>query len=393
MTRGGCHATDCVERFAASVAAPRAASAYGVDYKELSHNALLATLAGSALGPAFVHALVVEATRGTGAPGAGTELLATLAEGPVGVKAVAANRSDGAGGRPDLRVDGTVGVRPFVLLLELKVQAPDGQTQLQDYVVQARNAGAEHVAGLLVRIPGTDASPVGDAPVLDGAAVARALTAALEATPVLDARVGWLARDYLETLRFLNLADHMAIHHADDLASSTDGVLGDWWNDNWRWVHERVARELGSEGRPLFTVLKDSYVNKDANGSFVDFWWKDRFWLARGPSGAGAFVKWRVGKGLEVHGLAEGYFGGEVTEPSYGILNALVARTRKELAPSWAERDVTYPNRGGKSRMIARLAQTSLSAAAALETMRHELPAIEAALDRAVTALEATELA
>lgn len=392
MIRGGCQGKDCVERFMVSVAAPRAASAYGVDYRELSHNALLATVARSALGPALVRALAAEAVRVRGTAGPGADLLETLATGPVEVRSVAANRSDGAGGRPDLRVDGTVGERSFVLLIELKVQAPDGQTQLRDYLIQAQNAGAADVAGLLVRVPGTDAALAGNAPVLGGAAVARALTTTLDATPGVGAPVAWLAGDYLETLRFLDLADHMVLHHADVLASSPEGAVADWWNDNWRWVHERVARELGSEGRPLFNVLKGSYVNKDANGSFVDFWWEDRFWLKRGRSGAGAFIKWRVGRGLEVHGLAEGYFGGTISKRSVRILDALVEATRKELAPAWAERDATYPNRGGKSRMIARLAQTSLSAAAALETMQRELPAIESALDRAVTALDATEL-
>lgn len=386
MGWGECEDTGCMERFAVSTRTMRAAAAYGVDYRELSHNAFLAAIARGALGPAFIRRIAAEAAQLV-AGRSDADVLEALAAETHTIDASTFNRSDGNRRRPDLRVDGVAGGSPYSLVLELKVQAADGQHQLAGYVEQAKADGAERVVGVLVRIPGTDAPPGGDAPVLDGAAVGRALSDALKSTRDVDPRVAWLAEDYLETLRFLVLADHMATHHADTLATSQDEDVQSWWEDNRRWVYERVARELGSAGRPLISELKDTYVNKDANGAFTDFWWTNRFWVQQARSGAGAFVKWRVSNGLEVHAVAEGYFDGTVTGRSQRILDALVEAGRRELAPHWEERGAVYSNRPGKSRMIARLPQASLSVAAALETLRTELPTIEGALDRAVARL------
>ena len=383
-----CHDTACLEHFSAGCRTVRAASAYGVDYREINHNAFLATVVSSPLGSALVRHLAAAALPSVGdADAEVAALLSTLAREVPAVDNVSFNRAAPDGGRPDLRVDGTSGGRPFVLIVELKIQASGGQEQLAKYVSTARDESMDRVAGILVRIPGTDVHPAGPAPVLAGADLARVLEGALRDTTEADDKLRWLAHDYLDTLRFLDVADHVAVHHADTLRASTDPRLECWGTDNERWIYERVAREIGVRALEFMPGWNSWPAWKDANGAFVDIWRDDPYSVAQGRSGAEVFLKWRVKYGLEVHGITKGYLEGNVTERSIRVLNALVEATSDEVRPHWEDRGMRISNRPGKSRMIARLPQESLSAAAALDTIRAELPMLEAALARATAAV------
>jgi len=221
---------------------PRAAFAYGVGMRELSHNWFLHTLLRLPIGPALMQELAKAVA--ASAPG-GHKVWDTMVSGTPKIVACIMNRSGGAG-RPDetvmcIAADGGA----CRVVVEMKTEAPAGEAQLSKYV-DAERSHTESVAGLLLRIPGKDRVEIKQHAEITGGQYSACIQAATKSCD-LDQDTRWLVEDYCRTLCFLDRLDTALIAQGNGLLSKLGATPKDspaslWHQDHWRWMRQRVVR-------------------------------------------------------------------------------------------------------------------------------------------------------
>ena len=368
-----------VNELVESLKNPRAASAYGIDTRELRHNAFFHFLICSKVGETLLQEIAKELTQKSGAE----HHWQLLADEKAVIKKADCNRSGGAG-RPDERIECTVGSeKQCVLLVEMKLRAPGGGSQLEDYMSQEANSSpGSTVVGLLLRIPGKDRLTGCTHPQLNGQMFASCIEAAMrDRGDELPEEASWLVRDYLATLRFLDLLDETIVAEGQWLSDfyyaksrlDGDGPLRQWLNENWSWVCVRIVREVDYL---IAKTNKDwypsAYGERDtANVEMEPESLKLHLDASDDAPGASLYFQWKLGVGLDLRSAVRHYQSPppkEVMAIEVQLMNELCEKARNILPSAWQHR-----GRTGRSRMVARLANTSHDVNTIVVTIQQEV--------------------
>lgn len=351
-------------RFIVALGDPPPAVVLGVETNELAHNRVLHRLLEGDRGVTFLRALLAPCL------GEMPELGAIVTAETFEIRAK--YQPPAGGGRADEIVTVIVnGVSIAEVVIELKVEAVEDLQQLWAYMES--RGDALPVFGLLLVVAERDHEANGAVAVMGARDIARALAEAgrAEASPE-----SWrVANDWRRTVEFLALRDRLLVHHALGERVRTGDppvapALGGWWSENWRWGHERLAREI--QRRLVQAGRSAASTYADPNGSSVDLGITGPEGL---PAGSTLFVKWRLGVGFEV------YVGAwDAANP-----RAAVQELRDRFRPVLAEAlrpfgDTRVHNRPGASGALIRIPDESLDPDHIMRRFDRMLVATEAAL-------------
>ena len=373
---------------------PRAAFAYGVAMRELSHNWFLHTLLRLPIGPALMQELAKAVA--SSAPG-GHKVWDSMASGTPKIVAWIMNRS-GEAGRPDETVMCTAADGGACrVVVEMKTEAAAYEAQLSKYVDAKRGRTEDDAAGLLLRIPGRDHVDMRHHASMAGWQYLACIESAIKSCD-LDQDSRWLVEDYCRTLRFLDRLDVALMEQGNELWSRLDATPKDspanlWFEDHWRWMEQRVVREVQSRTGGIVkwsSVAKD--IKSDANGYFIDFWPMPPEPLSLGTPGVGAsyFAKWRQGSGLEIHVIVQNYDKPALQSPaSLDLMDRLWSAGLEILPSLWAHAGKAGSKRPGASRMVGRLEAHTYDVQEIVDMLQKELPPIYDVLASVVAKLRA----
>jgi hypothetical protein len=403
-----------LDQFTEKLKEARAASAYGIDTRELRHNAFLDFMLQSSMPRDFGLALVKRiAEKAAHCRKEDTDWRA-LAQADILRIEPYCNLSAGKG-RPDEKIIvHTSNQGRFAVIIEMKVKAPKGSNQLEDYVRHERADASTRVLGLLLRIPGRDAPDDRTFPVLTGLTYGDCIVQAKATTKdQIEANRAWLLNDYLKTLEFLDQADEVILKYCKDLheiaardQSKLPGSpepLRSWCRENERWIYERAMREVAKKvPNALRGWSGGAYSSKD--GSAVDLELKSElgehllfFGPKQGECGAYLYVRWKLGLGFEVRAIVQGYDGPRpAKEPSRPFLDELSEKGRARLKELWSRHPDLHPEYPPDrrddvySRCLGRLPDRTYDVADIAERFRADTERIQDDLVAIVGSLRST---
>ena len=354
---------------------PRAATAYGMDLRELRHNLFLDFLLGHLVPSEFSKCLA--ANMWTIANGGQRKLR------PDQITTIVSKCNPGIRGkRPDEIITiTTADGKTYILVVEMKVKADSGVAQLRQYLSSIKNCG-DKVHGILLRIPGNDLSPTDEFARLDGDMYKSLIEAALKhaALSRFDENSMWLIQDYLKTLQFLSRIDKIVVTRGDELKriredSSADEYLQHWLGTNWNWICLRIAREAFNR-LPDTLRFEDSGAYVTAANAAID--------ITPNPPLADKFrahlyYHWNIGKGFEVRAIVDDYNGARTNESRESMIR-LAHETNNLLRKLWSDRKAVHLQSIRKySCMVGRINNKTFNAAEIANQLTNEIKAVMAA--------------
>ncbi len=246
---------------------PSLPSLLGVDTREMSHNRMIHNiLQDHGVGSRFVEALLRHSAKGPHWDRVGERM-----------ESLSSPRFQ-ASLSPHHVVDEEFVIKTsqgdVPVLLELKVEDPRGLHQLAEYLSIA-SATSPEVLGMLVRLSiGLEDESNDRVAVVGVEGYCKALGEIAElgsSKRVCPERIA----EYRRSCESLWARDYLLTTSPQDLWSRTGGIWDAWWDQNWRWCCERLARDTwallrrdSTDGNPPSRPWGG--VGKDPNGSFVD---------------------------------------------------------------------------------------------------------------------------
>jgi hypothetical protein len=250
-----------VVEFQKELLTPRATKAYGIDTRELRHNAFFDfMLKQPEFGPALLRAVASKISQcGISTDQQSTSGWADLAKARIVGICCVSNSSQGTRRRPDEIVRCEVDPdKKIVVVVEMKVNAPDDEKQLGEYVTEeVKKCPDSGVSGLRLSIRGVDDDAQPATPLLNGEVYRECIAEALSHSALnLPEKTRWLISDYCDTLRFLALCDKVITACGEWLRyewlgkyAHRDELIGGWLTDNLAWVQQRVARDIARKSK------------------------------------------------------------------------------------------------------------------------------------------------
>lgn len=357
---------------------PRAARAYGIDTRELRHNAFLDFMLKQPCGPALVRSI---ASRVADSPNVSDdksrEAWNVLTTGFACGFECECNRSNGKATRPDEIIRCSIEGRGEIsLVVEMKVNARDSETQLVKYVDdEKKNRPASTVLGLLLSIRTIADAPGGAIPIVDGRVYRECIIeAAAISAAELPEKTRWLIHDYCETLEFLGLCDRVIVECGEWLRCNEHcHEVAKWKQEHGNWIELRIAREIAHRSRAFMQGwTPNAFPTKD--GSIAQFSLNtDELDLSSSGDSASLLLQWKVGRGLELVAIAE------CTQGSIALMNLLFGKARDRLSTVWKSRKLAeFSGRlGKKSATVGRLPAVIWNITKILETLQQELPTLD----------------
>lgn len=389
------------DQFIASLRQPRAALAYGIDTRELRHNAFLHFLLGPLVPEAFRRDLLKRLAEIAAKGDKNATEWNNLAS--ANIRTIEPKYNvNGRSGRPDeviTCITETGGM--FIIVIEMKVKAEESDGQLSQYVDEQRsNHPGATVLGTLLRIPGRDVIEHAFF-VTTGQHLRDAIDAAWKTTGVLandsaGLSVRYLIADYLATLEFLDLMDKIVVEEAAwlksfrdkniDECNESDRMIKGWVDENWRWCGIRLMRDvvfrlnLARRGMGQF----GAYGDKDSANMDGLFFTDDRAEIKEGNDGASIYAQWKLGDGFHVRAIIKEY--GSKAPRSRELMKRLAEHCKQVVGSTFESAEFAKNLPSNKdSCMIARFKNGSYDAQTIVDVTCEHMTLLEPLIEKCVS--------
>ena len=343
---------------------PISAMVYGIESRELSHNAFLDWLISKNFNKQFVKVLAQEVIKDKFLKNSVRKKWKLLFNTDIINCNTIFNKSIGKGGRPDEQI--LVKIRNgevFIIVIEIKVESSGGKEQLSKYIGDLKSSSKikfDNILGILFLLPGFLEDNM-EFPVINIRQLINIINKLnlIESYNLLPRPNKWIVEDYISLLKYLEIRDKVAIKCGEwfrvNYNDFSNGLLKQWFERNEIWIKKRILSEISLDKSILDYIIPCGVYSDRGNNVMADFYISHLDKIRRG---AQIIFKWKIGVGFEVHAVTIPYNDAEYKsltnkdkEQIRKIKNSLVSEVRNLFKGN----DFIYSYRGhGDSQMILR---------------------------------------